>query len=117
MKRSAQVALVISGAILTGCSRTPNGWDSDSVASSEVLTNNTFVAGRGYYHAPYHSFFPYPYNFFLPGRGYYHGGNYSIAPDHNAISASSPAASAAHGGVDRGGFARSSSAHGDSVST
>jgi hypothetical protein len=116
MKRSAHVALVISGAILTGCSRSPRDWDSDPVETSEVLTNNTYVHGHGYYHAPYHAFFPYPYNYYFPGRGYYYGGNYGLQPDRSALSASSPSSRITHSGVDRGGFARSSSSHVSSAS-
>lgn len=97
--------LVISGAILSGCSDPNAGWDSEE-DSSQVLTNNTYVAGRGYYHAPYHGFYPYPYNVFTPGRGYYHGGTYTAEPDRSGISASSPARGT---GVSRGGFTRSSS--------
>jgi hypothetical protein len=111
MKRSAHVALVISGAILTGCSRSPRDWDSDPVETSEVLTNNTYVSGHGYYHAPYRAFYPHPYDFYFPGRGYYHGGTYSAMPERSTITSSSPSSGIAHSGVNRGGFARSSSSH------
>jgi hypothetical protein len=103
--------LVISGAILNGCSRQAPDWQAQSdSASSEIYTNNTYVAGRGYYHAPYHSFFPFPYNAFIPGRGYYHGGQYRNEPDRSGIAASSPSIGATTArSTDRGGFARSSS--------
>lgn len=105
MKRSAQVLLVISGAILTGCGRNTTRWD-DPAESSEVLTNNAYVAGHGYYHAPYHSFYPFPYNYYTPGRGYYHGGTYTLEPNQSGIAASSP--TRAISSSSRGGFARSS---------
>ena len=72
--------------------------------------------GHGYYHAPYHSFYPHPYNYYFPGRGYYHGGSYSVAPERSGISASSPSGGIAPNTVNRGGFARSSSSHTSSAS-
>ena len=111
MKRSAQVVLVISGALLNGCSEPAEEWHTGSnLDSSQVLTNNTYVPGYGYYHAPYHSFYPHPYNLFIPGRGYYHGGSYSQEPQRSGISASAPSGNAARGS-SRGGFVRSSSVH------
>jgi hypothetical protein len=105
--------LVISGAILSGCSDPTSGWDSEG-DTSQVLTNNTYVAGRGYYHAPYHSFYPFPYNTYSAGRGYYHGGTYTSEPNRSGITSSSPVHST---GTSRGGFARSGFSHSSHVSS
>jgi hypothetical protein len=103
--------LVISGAILNGCSRSqPDLITQPELARPvQVLTNNTYVEGRGYYHAPHFGFYPHPYNFFMPGRGYYHGGDYSPEPERSSLTASAPGKAfntASH--VDRGGFVRGS---------
>lgn len=96
MKRSAVVTLVISGALLAGCDDKPaynqsayNSGDWSSNTNS-AITNNTYVAGQGYWHAPYHAWYPYPYNYFRPGFGYYYGGRYYDHPDLNPIGASTP---------------------------
>jgi len=103
VKRSAQVALVLSGALLSGCSQ---GSDDRAEGTGQVLTNNAYVPGRGYYHAPYRGFFPVPYNSYVPGAGFYHGGRYTGAPDQSTVAASVPR-DGSH--VSRGGFTRSSS--------
>ncbi len=36
--------------------------------------NNAFQQGRGYYHLPYHMWFPLPYNSYEAGRGWFRGG-------------------------------------------
>jgi len=61
MKRSQAVILVISGALVAGCHSNETGDWSDS-SSTQIYTNNQFVRGHGYYHAPYHAFYPFPYN-------------------------------------------------------
>src|SRR5580698_8030992 len=91
MKRSSAVTLVISGALLAGCdnqsTRNTGDWSSGTNAP---ITNNTYVAGHGYWHAPYHSWYPYPYNYYRPGFGYYYGGSYFDHPDLSPIHISSP---------------------------
>ena len=107
MKKSSAVVLVISGAVLAGCDSSSSGW-----GSSQTYTNNHYVSGRGYYHAPYHAWYPFPYNHYDPvRRGYYHGGNYSSEPHVSAVTASRPAVASHSSGVRRGGFSirRSSS--------
>jgi hypothetical protein len=109
MKRSSAVVLVISGAVLAGCDSSSSDW-----GSSQTYTNNHYVTGRGYYHAPYHAWYPFPYNYYDPARrGYYHGGNYTSEPHVSAVTASRPAVrtSSHSSSVRRGGFSigRSSS--------
>jgi hypothetical protein len=111
MKRSSMVALVISGALLTGCdSSNESSWED-----SQTYTNNHYVAGRGYYHAPYHAWYPFPYNYYDPARRtYYHGGSYSTAPHVSNVTSSRPIvrssrSSSRSSSVVRGGFSSSRS--------
>jgi hypothetical protein len=112
MKRCAIVTLVISGALLAGCD---DSTDERSYDGGQMLTNNAYSPGHGYWHAPYHDWYPYPYNYYLPGRGYYHGGIFTEAPHESAITASRPAGfsagSRSASTVSRGGFGFSGSAH------
>ena len=118
MKRSEKIVLVLSGAVassLAGCG------DSDKVKLSPtgVYTNNHYVRGAGYYHAPFHAWFPHRYNAYDPARGYYYGGNWNQLPDGQTVMASKPTADAvtrataehrAHtAATRRGGFGSSSS--------
>jgi hypothetical protein len=50
------------------------------VEANRTYQNNDFVPGAGYYHAPYHSWFPFPFNHHDPARGYFAGGLWQAAP-------------------------------------
>ncbi len=111
MKKSMVVTLVISGALLTGCNDNPatGGTNGDNAQS---FTNNTYRTGYGYWHAPYHSWFPYPYNSYWPGRGYYHGGVYSERPYVSEVNSSRPiytSSTSGGGGTFRSGSTSSGS--------
>jgi hypothetical protein len=121
MKKSTTVTLIMSGALLAGCDRYGgNGSNGDNLS----LTNNTFVPGQGYWHAPYHDWYPYPYNYYRSGFGYYHGGTYSDAPEESPVTSSSgfrgsgfssgggssSADPGGHSSVSRGGFGGSAHA-------
>ena len=113
------VTLVVSGALMTGCdAQRYNGGGQDWSSGDQPITNNTYVAGQGYWHAPYHSWFPYPYNYYRPGVGYYHGGIFSDAPESSPIVQSFPARGGLfggeHAGVSRGGFGGSARGWGGS---
>src|SRR5690242_4614575 len=90
MKRSTAVTLVLSGALLAGCDNPPKGASDDwsSSGNDAPITNNTYEPGHGYWHAPYHSWYPYPYNYYRPGFGYYYGGSYYDHPETSPITAS-----------------------------
>src|SRR5215217_2106362 len=109
MKKSSAVVLVLSGALLTGC----DGNSSSGWGSSQTYTNNHYVVGRGYYHAPYLAWYPFPYNYYDPvRRSYYHGGNYTPAAHVSSVTASKPTArwspsTSQSSGVRRGGFSSS----------
>jgi hypothetical protein len=117
VKRSTAVVLVLSGAILGGCSRRneqTNAAAGPAARPSQVVTNDTYIAGRGYYHAPFHAWYPFPWNFYSPGRGYYRGGGYYTEPDLTIPKPTYPgrfahASIQAEENVSRGGFARSGS--------
>jgi hypothetical protein len=116
VKRSTAVALVLSGAILGGCSRREEQTTA-SLKNPQVVTNDTYIEGRGYYHAPYHTWHPFPYNFYSPGLGYYRGGSYYAQPDLTIPRPTYPgksmnATASAEANVNRGGFTRSSSSGG-----
>jgi hypothetical protein len=119
MKRSSQVVLAISGAItftLVGCSESYT--QPRTVLQAEnTYTNNQYVSGAGYYHAPYRGWYPYTYDHYDSSRGYYRGGQWYTYPDTMPIQTSKPTAEAvghaqsAHDssvGTRRGGFGHSS---------
>lgn len=103
-----------SAGAFTGCS--PSDAEKPlRISSQSVYVNNYFVPGAGYYHAPFHAFFPQPYNTYDPrARMYYYGGHWGVNPYQSAISISAPtdaaadAAEAARTDIVRGGFGGSS---------
>ena len=104
-RRSGRVALVLlgtAGAITAAtaihawlASRQDDGDQASVPAAPPVTTaqsyaNNEFIPGAGYYHAPYHAWFPYPFNYHDPARGYYAGGLWQAAPFALAMLRSQP---------------------------
>lgn len=119
MKRSRHIKLVLLGSlsagILSGCD---SGSGPPVVSSTLVYTNNHYVPGVGYYHAPYQAFFEHPYNLFnAQTKQYYHGGQWTSLPCLSITNLSSPSAALAaqtesrRTDIPRGGFGRSSSHH------
>lgn len=99
MKRSRQVSLVLLGGIATGlltsCAPSPDPGEP-RVTTDSYYANNHFIHGAGYYHAPFHAFYPLPYNSFDGSRRlYYAGGNWSPAPHSSVINVSAPTLAAA----------------------
>jgi hypothetical protein len=97
MRRSAKVALVLLGtAGVVGVGALAfDSWrrarDEDApppapqppappISATQTYPNNDFIPGVGYYHAPYHGWFPFPFNYHDPSRGYYGGGLWQAAP-------------------------------------
>jgi len=106
----------LAGVGLVGC-----GPERPAVTADNVYTNNHYVTGAGYYHAPYHGWYPHPYNHYIPGQGYYHGGAWTPEPATHTTAASKPTPHAAQlassqhhnstrsrWGISRGGFGGSS---------
>jgi hypothetical protein len=116
LKRSQNIRLIlisgISAGALAGCSPSAG----PPVSTTEVYTNNYFVPGAGYYHAPFRAWFALPYNHFDPQtRQYYCGGAWASAPFASITNLSSPTpqavgqTEAVRTDVSRGGFGGTSS--------
>jgi hypothetical protein len=117
MKRSRSIRLVLIGGlsaeILTGCDQ-----GRSSVTANNVYTNNYFVPGAGYYHAPFRSWYSLPYNHFDAQNGrYFFGGQWGTAPHQSITNVSEPTPEAAaqaqntRTDVRRGGFGTTSHSH------
>jgi len=117
VKRSRSIRLILIGGVtagvLTGCSP-----GKPPVSPDAVYTNNYYVPGVGYYHAPFRDWFPLPYNHFDPQRQqYFYGGQWGAAPFENITNVSSPTPqSAAHAesvrtDIQRGGFGGTGGSH------
>ena len=93
--------------VMTGCG--PNG--PPVISTSNVYTNNYYVQGVGYYHAPFREFYKLQYNRYDPEtRSYYYGGKWSLKAFESITNISSPTeqsaiqAEAARTDIVRGGF-------------
>lgn len=108
-RRSTKVALVLLGTV--GVVGGVVAWDAwqrareddiaampleapKPVAADRDYNNNDFTPGVGYYHAPYHAWYPYPYNHYDPARGYFAGGLWHTVPLVVAMMNSRPNADA-----------------------
>ena len=116
MKRSKNIRLVLLGslstALLAGCNSQP------SVSTQNVYTNNFYIPGAGYYHAPFRGWYALPYNHFDPQKNlYFFGGQWGATPFESITNISSPtsqaaqSAQAARTDISRGGFGGFSSGH------
>jgi hypothetical protein len=111
LRRSHQVALVLLGTTgVIGLVAAYDAWRKASaggvdanassapalvpIAADRVYTNNEYIPGVGYYHAPYHAWFPQPFNYHDPMRGYFAGGFWQAVPWIVALSRSQPSGSA-----------------------
>ena len=52
-----------------------------TVDAATAYPMNHFLPGAGYYHAPYHAWFPMPFNYYVAGRGWFRGGQWRRAAD------------------------------------
>lgn len=111
MKRSRKVRVFLIGGLsagaLAGCS--PGG--KPPISADNVYTNDYYVPGVGYYHAPFRAWYPLPYNHFDPVKQqYFYGGEWGAAPLENITNISSPTPQAAglaqslRTDITRGGF-------------
>jgi hypothetical protein len=110
-RRSKQVALVLLGTM--GVVGGVVAWDAwqragrdpdvastlpeapaEPVTADRTYQNNEFVPGVGYYHAPYHSWYPFPFNHHDPARGYFAGGLWQAVPFAAGVLSSRPNAGA-----------------------
>jgi hypothetical protein len=86
-----------------------------SITTSDVFTNNYFVPGAGYYHAPFFAWYSLPYNHYdSRSSKYFYGGQWSASPYESVVNISSPSPEAvrqvttSRTDVRRGGFGSSS---------
>lgn len=100
-----------SAGAFSGCSHS----SAVRISSESVYTNDYFVQGVGYYHAPFQRFFAYPYNYYDPRlMQYFAGGNWLREPFQSPVNISSPTedaarlAEASRTDISRGGFGHSS---------
>jgi hypothetical protein len=116
MKRSQSIRLVLLGGLsagaLTGCTQKP------AISTENVYTNNFYVPGTGYYHAPFRNWFALPYNHFDAQKNlYFYGGQWGAQPFESITNISSPTpeavqlAQSSRTDVSRGGFGGYSGGH------
>jgi hypothetical protein len=117
VKRSRSIRLVLIGGLtagaLTSCG--PAGGQKSPVSTNNVYTNNYYVPGVGYYHAPFRAWYSLPYNHFDPQKQqYFFGGNWETFPHATITNISAPTPAVAQQAqtrrtdVTRGGFGSSS---------
>ena len=111
-RRSKQVALVLLGTMgVVGGAVVWDAWQrarvddnptatqpdvpSTPIAADRDYQNNDFTPGVGYYHAPYRSWFPFPFNHYDASRGYFGGGLWQAVPFAAGLLSSRPIPSAA----------------------
>jgi hypothetical protein len=119
VKRSKSIRLVLIGGMATalgGCG--PGDPAKAPVSAQSVYTNNFFVPGVGYYHAPFRAWYSQPYNHFDAQRKlFYFGGRWEAAPHESITNISAPTpemvakAQAQRSDVRRSGFGSSSRSH------
>jgi hypothetical protein len=106
----------LSAGAFTSCG--PGDLAKSPVSAQNVYTNNYYVPGVGYYHAPFRTFFSLPYNHFEPqNQRYFFGGQWATAPHQSITNISPPTpavaqqAEAQRTDIPRGGFGSSSQYH------
>ena len=85
-------SIVGAGLLLGGCDDTrPLPPPPRAVVSSaHAYTNDDYIPGLGYYHAPYHAWFPHRYNEHDADMGYYYNGRWHSAADRSDVTTSHP---------------------------
>ena len=119
MKRSRRIRLVLIGGLSAGAVTSCGpGHQPPAITAANVYTNNYYVPGVGYYHAPFRTFFSLPYNHFDPqNQRYFFGGQWATAPHQSITNISPPTPAAAQQAeaqrtdIPRGGFGSSSRHH------
>jgi len=108
---------VLIGGLTTGAltSCGPGDPVKSPISASAVYTNNFYVPGAGYYHAPFCAFYSLPYNYFdARSQRYFYGGQWGATPFQNITNISAPSSLAAANAearrtdIPRGGFGSTS---------
>ncbi len=105
----------LSAGALFGCNSNSN---RPTVTEAGVYTNNYYLPGVGYYHAPFRAWYPLPYNHFeAASQRYFYGGQWGATPHQSFTNISAPTAAAVQlaqaqrTDVRRGGFGSTSHSH------
>jgi hypothetical protein len=113
VKRSRQIRLILIGSLSAGTLAGCTG--KAPISPNAVYTNNFYVPGVGYYHAPFRAWYYQRFNYFEPTTGkYFYGGKWGNEPFESITNISSPTADMAslveanRTDVRRGGFGGSS---------
>ena len=104
----------LSAGALAGCD--PSSSQKARVTADSAYTNNYFLPGVGYYHAPFRGWYSLPYNHFNPQtQRYFQGGQWAAIPHESITNISSPTAEAVQKAqaqpVRRSGFGSTSRSH------
>jgi hypothetical protein len=107
--------LVLIGGLTAGAVTSCGPGQKAPVSAESVYTNNYYVPGVGYYHAPFRAWYALPYNHFDPqNQRYFYGGQWALSPHQTVTNISSPTpevarqAEAQRTDIPRGGFGRTS---------
>jgi hypothetical protein len=120
VKRTRSIRLVLIGGLsagaVTGCG--PSGRQTGPISADNVYTNDHYIPGAGYYHAPFQAWFARPYNQFDPqNQRYFYGGQWGPARHESFTNISHPTSAAAAAAqaqrtdVRRSGFGSTSHHH------
>jgi hypothetical protein len=114
VKRSKSVRLVLIG-LSAGALASCGQKQSQPISPNDVYTNNHYVPGVGYYHAPFRAWYAHPYNYFDSGaQRYFYGGQWGTLPHVSITNISPPTQQAVQQtqaqrtDVRRGGFGSTS---------
>jgi hypothetical protein len=115
VKRSRSIRLVLIGGLSAGALTSCGPDQKGPISPDAVYTNNYYVPGVGYYHAPFRAWYSLPYNHFdAQNQRYFYGGQWAVAPHQTITNLSSPTPDAARqaeaqrSDISRGGFGRTS---------
>jgi len=118
VKRSKCIRLVLLGGLSAGALAGCNQSEPTAVGTDSVYTNNYFVQGVGYYHAPFRAWYIHPYNYYdAQQKRYFFGGQWGQAPHQSITNISPPTseavrqAQAQRSDLRRGGFGSTSRSH------
>lgn len=118
MKRSKAIRLVLLGSVSAGALTACNPGGRNSISADAYYTNNYYVQGAGYYHAPFRAWYAMPFNHYdAETKLYFFGGTWAAAPCQSITNISAPSPAAAQqaqsmASVARSGFGSTSRSHG-----
>jgi hypothetical protein len=123
VKRSKVIRLVLLGGFSAGALAVGATAVEPRISSESVYTNDYFVKGAGYYHAPFNAFYAQSYNLYdQQKKMYFYGGSWHPRPHRSIVNLSAPTAQAAlaaeaaraadyQRGIHRSGFGSTSRSH------